>query len=77
MQENISQVQGDLGAVSSRVDGLGQDVGALRGDIGLLHSAMTSQMGSMGKNMGTQVKRDLLYACRGAEVRPQSVGYMY
>jgi hypothetical protein len=42
MQENISQVQGDLGAVSSRVDGLCQDAGALRGDIGLLRSDMIS-----------------------------------
>lgn len=51
----MSRIQGDLGTMNRRVDSLGQDVGALRGDISTLESNETSQLGTIDRNMGTQL----------------------
>lgn len=46
VQGNVNQVQGDLGTMNRRVYSLGQDIGALRGEISTLESSVTSQLGS-------------------------------
>lgn len=51
----MSRIQGDLGTMNRRVDSLGRDVGALRGDISTLESNETSQLGTIDRNMGTQL----------------------
>lgn len=51
----MNQVQGDLGTMNRRVYSLGQDIGALRGDISTLESSVTSQLGSNDRYMGTQL----------------------
>lgn len=55
VQGSVNQVQGDLGTMNRRVYSLGQDIGALRGDISTLESSVTSQLGSNDRYIGTQL----------------------
>lgn len=56
VQGNVNQVQGDfVGTMNLRVYSLGQDIGALRGDISTLESSVTSQLGSNDRYVRTQL----------------------